>query len=168
MSQPRARRTIGIAPVRKSVRVNASAERAFDVFTHGFDRWWPRSHHIGDVPVKEFVLEPFTGGRWYERREDGSECQWGEVLRCEPPSCLVLAWQLNPKFTYDPELVTTVEVRFVPESADVTRIELEHRDIDRMGDEAQPVRDKFDSPEGWGAIIEAFARQVSREIDNAA
>jgi uncharacterized protein YndB with AHSA1/START domain len=168
MNQPGASRTIAIAPVRKSVRLNASAERAFDVFTSGFDRWWPRSHHIGQVPVKEFVLEPFTGGRWYERREDGSECQWGKVLGWEPPSRLVLAWQLNPKFAYDPELVTTVEVRFVAESADVTRVELEHRDLERVGDEAQPLRDKFDSPGGWGAIIESFAKQVSKEMDDAA
>lgn len=168
MSQPQASRRIGTAPVRKSVRVNASAERAFDVFANGFDRWWPRSYHIGQIPVKEFVLEPFTGGRWYERREDGSECQWGKVLGWEPPSRLVLAWQLDPKFAYDPMLVTTVEVRFVAESADVTRVELEHRDIERMGDEAQPLRDKFDSPEGWGAVVEAFAGHMQKETNHAA
>lgn len=159
---------IRVAPVRKSVRVNASAARAFDTFTSGFDRWWPRGHHIGDVPVKEFVLEPREGGRWYERREDGSECQWGKVLAWEPPARLVLAWQLNAKFAYDPELLTTVEVRFIAESTEVTRVELEHRDLGRMGEEAGPLREKFDSPDGWGAIIAAYARQVSKEIDHAA
>lgn len=168
MNQPKATRTIGIAPVSKSVRVSASAERAFHIFTRRFDRWWPRSHHIGEVPVKEFVLEPFVGGRWYERREDGSECQWGKVLGWEPPARLVLAWQLNPKFAYDPELVTTVEVRFVAESAEVTRVELEHRDLERMGDEARPLRDKLDSPSGWGAIIEAYAKQLPKETDHVA
>jgi hypothetical protein len=90
------------------------------------------------------------------------------VLGWEPPARLVLAWQLNPKFAYDPELVTTVEVRFVAESAEVTRVELEHRDLERMGDEARPLRDKLDSPSGWGAIIEAYAKQLPKETDHVA
>lgn len=168
MNPPQASRRIGIAPVQKSVRVNASTERAFAAFTQSFDRWWPRTKHIGAAAVQEFVLEPFVGGRWYERRVDGSECQWGEVLAWEPPSRLVLAWRLTAKFVHDPALLTTVEVRFVSEGADATRVELEHRDLERLGDEAAAMREKYDSPDGWGAIVEAFALHMREETDHAA
>lgn len=168
MNQPKAARTIRAAPVHKSVRVNASVERAFDFFTSRFDRWWPRSHHIGNTPPKELVLEPFAGGRWYERSEDGTECDWGKVLAWEPPSRLVLAWQIDARFVYDSQLVTTVEVRFAAVTAEVTRVDLEHRDLDRLADQAQALRDIVDSPQGWGLIIEAYAKEITGEADHAA
>ncbi len=168
MSRARAARTITPAPVRKSVCVNASVERAFEFFTGAYDRWWPRSRHIGQVPVEEFVLEPFEGGRWYERRVDGSECQWGKVLAWEPPSRLVLAWQLDAQFAYDPGLVTTLELRFVAETANVTRVELEHRDLERLGSEAQRARTKFESPDGWSGVLASFAGHAQKEMDHVA
>ena len=84
-----------LEPVRKEIVVEAAAERAFRVFTDKFDRWWPRDHHIGKAELKEAVLEPRAGGRWYEIGVDGSQCDWGKVLAYEPPRRLLLAWQLN-------------------------------------------------------------------------
>jgi uncharacterized protein YndB with AHSA1/START domain len=144
------------APVRKSIRVNASPERAFDVFTAGMGRWWPATHHIGASPLKDAVIEPREGGRWFERCEDGSECDWGRVLAWEPPSRVVLAWQLNAQWQFDPNLVTELEIRFVPDG-EATRVELEHRNLERFGDMAEQTRAALDSPGGWGGILEGFA-----------
>jgi uncharacterized protein YndB with AHSA1/START domain len=154
-------RVINVAPVRKSLRVNADAARAFDVFTAGFARWWPRSHHISSVPMKDAIIEPRVGGRWYERGEDGSECEWGKVLVWEPPSRLVLGWQINNNFKYDPAIMSEVEVRFTTESAGVTLIELEHRNIDRLGTDAEDFRKKVDSPNGWTLIMQTYAAAVA-------
>ena len=149
-----------IAAVHKSITVDAPRERAFDVFTSGFDRWWFRQHHIGAAEMAEAVLECREGGRWFERGVDGSECEWGRVLAFEPPERLVLAWQINSEWQYDPALVTEVEVRFVAESPDRTRVELEHRHLDRMGDAAASVRAALDSEGGWTGLLEVYAKEV--------
>src|ERR1700756_2794480 len=62
-------RTVTIAPVRKSIRVNANQAHAFEVFTSGLGRWWPRTHTIGKPPMQTAVLEPRLGGHWYELSE---------------------------------------------------------------------------------------------------
>ena len=92
--------------VRKSVTVETPLDKAFRVFTEGIDRWWIRQHHIGAAELEEVVLEGRPGGRWYERGVDGSECQWGHVLQWDPPHRLVLAWQIDGNWKYDPDLVT--------------------------------------------------------------
>jgi uncharacterized protein YndB with AHSA1/START domain len=145
------------APVRRTLTVKAGAERAFEVFTAGFGRWWPVSHSIGDTPFKTVVLEPDVGGRWYEVGQDGAECDWGKVLVWEPPSRLVLAWQIDADFRYDPTLVTEVEVRFTPEGPKATRVDFEHRLLERLGDRAAALREAIDSPGGWGALLALFA-----------
>lgn len=154
-------RTINVAPVRKSVRVNADAARAFEVFTAGLSRWWPRTHHIGGAPLQAAILEPRVGGRWYERGEDGSECEWGRVLVWEPPARVVLAWQIDTQFKYDPACVSEVEIRFVAESAQVTRVELEHRNIERLGAGAGEFRTRVDAPNGWSGILAQYAAHVA-------
>ena len=159
MNRP-APRTLTVAPVRKSVRVNAGAARAFEVFTQGFGRWWPSTHHIATVPMKDALIEPRVGGRWYERGEDGSECEWGSVLAWEPPTRVVLAWQLNADFKFDATTVSEVEIRFIAESASVTVVELEHRHIERLGVNAEEFRGKVDSPNGWGGILQLYAGAV--------
>jgi uncharacterized protein YndB with AHSA1/START domain len=147
-----------VAPVRKSVRVEAGAARAFEVFTAGLSRWWPHSHHIGTAPMKEGVIEPRLGGRWYERGEDGSECEWGKVLVWEPPTRLVLAWNIDPQFKYDPSRFSEVEVLFIAESPTATRVELEHRKLERFGVEAgEQMRTSVDAPNGWTAIMALYA-----------
>jgi uncharacterized protein YndB with AHSA1/START domain len=153
--------TIKPAPVRRTLTVRAPQARAFEVFTAGFGRWWPVGHSIGKSPQKAAILEPRVGGRWYEIGEDGSECQWGEVLVFEPPSRLVLAWQINAEWRFDPDLVTEVEVRFAAEGPNATRVELEHRHLERLGEAAERARAAFDSPGGWGGILERFAQAAA-------
>jgi uncharacterized protein YndB with AHSA1/START domain len=149
--------------IRKSIVVEVDQERAFRVFTEGIDSWWPRTHHIGTSALAEFVLEPKEGGRWYGRGEDGSEGDAGRVLRWDPPSSLVLAWQITADWTYDSDLVTEVEVRFISEGARRTRVELEHRNLDRFGTKAAEMRTTFESPGGWVGLLESFARTAEQE-----
>jgi len=143
------------APVRKSIRVKAAPARAFEVFTAGMGRWWPGTHSINGSPMKDAIIEPREGGRWYERGEDGSECEWGRVLAWEPPGRLVLAWQIDAQWRYDANLVTEVEVKFLPDG-DGTRVELEHRHIERFGDQSEAARAALDSPGGWGGLLEMY------------
>ena len=154
-------RTINVAPVRKSVRVAAPRERAFEVFTAGIGRWWPKSHHIGTADLDTLVIEPRAGGRWYERGVDGSECDVGKVLVWEPPARLVLCWQLTPEWKYDPDLITEVEVQFIADGANATRVELEHRNLERMGPRADAMRQQIDSPNGWSGLLELFAQSAA-------
>ncbi len=147
--------------VRRSVTVDAPIDKAFSVFTEGFDSWWPRSHKIGGADLERAVLEEREGGRWYEIDVDGSECQWGKVLRWEPPTRFVLAWQIDGDWHFDPELLTEVEVCFVAEGPQRTRVELEHRDLERFGDAQQQIRTAFESPGGWQALLGAFAQAVA-------
>ena len=141
--------------VRQSIVVEASQDKAFAAFTSGHDTWWPREFHIGGAEMEEAVLERRAGGRWYERGVDGSECEWGKVLVWEPPARLVLAWQITGEWAYDRDLLTEVEVRFVAEGPDRTRVELEHRGLDAYGDATERMRDQFDS--GWPGILAGFA-----------
>ena len=150
--------TITPAPVRKTLTVRASAEKAFRAFTDGFDRWWPRSHHIGKSEMARGVIEPKAGGRWYEIGEDGSECDWGDVLAWEPPARLLLAWRLNAQWEYDPDLLTEVEIRFVALSESETRVDFEHRGFERMGAGGEAARAGVDAPNGWGGILAEFQR----------
>lgn len=149
-------RTITVAPVRKTIRVKASPSRAFEVFTQGMSRWWPLTHTILKVEPKDHILEPRVGGRWYQQGVDGSECDTGKVLVWEPPLKLVLAWQITPQWQYDPDLITEVEVRFSDEGDGMTRVDLEHRNLDRVGENAEAIRAAVDAPGGWSAILESF------------
>ena len=125
--------------MRKSITVKAPRERAFEVFTAQMGRWWHPDHHILKSPLKAAVVENRAGGRWYEVGEDGSECEWGSVLVWEPPARMVFTWQLTGEWKYDPDFVTEVEVRFIPEGSD-TRVELEHRHLESYGEKAEAVR----------------------------
>ena len=144
------------SPVRTSIFVNASPDHAFDVFTNGIGRWWPKSHKIGPSELDRPIIEPHAGGRWYELDVDGSECEIGKVAIFDPPARLVLIWQLTSEFTYDPELITEVEVTFTPEG-DGTRVDLEHRDLERMGDKADAMRETVSGPGGWPGLLQLFA-----------
>jgi uncharacterized protein YndB with AHSA1/START domain len=147
---------IAPAAIRKQVRVKAPPTRAFEIFTAGMSRWWLKTHTINTTksPLKDIVLEPREGGRWFERGEDGSECQWGKVLAWEPPTRLLLAWQITAQWQFDPNLVTEVEIRFAPDGGG-TRVELEHRLLERLGDAAEAMRQSFER--GWGSLLEEFA-----------
>jgi uncharacterized protein YndB with AHSA1/START domain len=147
--------------VHKSLVVAASPERAFEVFTKELSAWWPlASHHIGKVDPKEAVMEPFVGGRWFERGVDGSECVWGRVLAWEPPRRLVLTWDIDADWQADASIATQVEVRFIAEGG-MTRVELEHRLLDRYGARAAEMRGILDSEGGWTGLLAAFGNRCT-------
>ena len=147
------------APVRKSIFVQASQAHAFDVFTRDIGQWWPKSHKIGTVDVERPIIEPREGGRWYELDVDGTECEIGKVAVWDPPSRLILIWQLTPDFKFDPNLVTEVEVLFTAEG-DGTRVELEHRDLERFGERSEAMRETISGPGGWPMLLGLFAEQA--------
>jgi hypothetical protein len=119
-------------------------------------RWWPRSHSINSTPLADVIVEPRVGGRWYERGADGAECEWGKVLVWDPPGRLILAWQLDANWKYDPALVMEVEISFIALQGGSTRVELEHRNLERYGDKAAAVRDALGSERGWLGILKSF------------
>jgi uncharacterized protein YndB with AHSA1/START domain len=147
--------------VTKTVTVKASRERAFRVFTEQFFSWWPASHHIGKAELADAIIEPRAGGRWYEKGVDGVECDWGSVLAYEPPNRVLLTWHLQGDWSYnpDPAKASEVEVRFI-EEGERTRVELEHRHIERH-DDADKVVKGIDSPDGWQGILVGYAEKFA-------
>jgi uncharacterized protein YndB with AHSA1/START domain len=148
--------------VRRSVTVNATPQRAFDVFTAGFSTWWPlESHHIGATMATEAVIEPRAGGRWFERDADGNECDWGFVTEFEPPHRLLLAWHLTCDYTFDPDPAnaTEVEVTFTPVDGG-TLVELEHRGFEKLGEPGVQLREGVGGDGGWGSLLEMFAKAL--------
>lgn len=152
-------KTITLAPVRKSLTVKAPQAKAFEVFTSGMSRWWPPTHTILKAPFKDSIIEPREGGRWYHVGTDGSTCETGTVRVWDPPRRVVLVWRLNAKWEYESDLDTEVEVRFIPEGA-VTRVELEHRYIERMGEGGPAAHAAVDGPNGWTGILEEYRKLV--------
>jgi hypothetical protein len=150
------------APVRKSITVQASVQRAFEVFTAGLDSWWPRSHHIGAVPMKRAIVEGRVGGRVYNEQTDGSECDWGQITAWEPPRRFVMAWRINAQWKFEPELAQSseVEVRFTPLGDGATRVDLEHRRFDRMAPGWEKMRESIDSEGGWSGLLAMYAAQA--------
>lgn len=147
--------------VRKIIRVNAPQDIAWQVFTERMGAWWPLAvYKIGKVNAVDAIIEPREGGRWYERGEDGSTCDWGSVLAWEPNTRLVLSWDIDANFQYDPKLKTEIEVRFIAEQDGFTRVELEHRRLDRFGDRREEMRNVFDKTGDWGQLLASFAQQA--------
>jgi uncharacterized protein YndB with AHSA1/START domain len=147
---------------RRSITVKAPPQRAFDVFTAGFSSWWPmESHHIGKTMATDVIMEPFNGGRWFERDADGNECNWGFVTEFEPPHRVLLAWHLNPDWGYDPdpEKATEVEVTFTAVE-DGTLVELEHRGFEKHGETGVKMRDAVSAPGGWTDLLEMYSKAV--------
>jgi uncharacterized protein YndB with AHSA1/START domain len=148
--------------VRTSITVQAPIERAFKVFTEGIGTWWPESHHLIEAELAEMVFDPFVGGNVYDRGVDGTECRWARVLAYEPPSRVVISWDINPSWQIETDHAKTseVEVRFSAEGADRTHVELEHRNLDRHGDGWEQMRDAVGSPGGWS--LDHFAEVAAR------
>ncbi len=144
--------------VTKTITVEAPLDIAWRVFTEKMGTWWPLAHYkIGKVDAVDAVIEPRVGGRWYERGNDGSTCEWGSVLAWEPPSRLVLSWDIDANWQYDPALKTEIEIRFVAQSSSATRVELEHRRLDRYGARRDEMRRIFDTEGDWGRLLGMFA-----------
>jgi uncharacterized protein YndB with AHSA1/START domain len=153
-----------IPAIQATISVGVPIERAFRVFTARFDTWWPREYHIGSAEMAEAILEPREGGRWYERGADGSECQWGRVLAWEPPHRLVVTWQINGEWQYDPDPdhASEVEVRFSADGPDRTTVELEHRLLERIVG-GQALRDGIEQGGSWRALLARFAEAATAE-----
>jgi uncharacterized protein YndB with AHSA1/START domain len=145
--------------VKKSLFVAAPPERCFEVFTREIASWWPfASHHIGKVDAATVLMEPFVGGRWFEKGVDGSECDWGHVQAWDPPSRLVVSWEINAQWQADPSMSDCeVEVRFTREGTG-TRVDLEHRKLHAFGERAAEMHGVFDGERGgWTTLLSAFA-----------
>ncbi|MGA2397626.1 MAG: SRPBCC family protein [Steroidobacteraceae bacterium] len=156
--------SLQIAPVRKTLVVKATPKKAFEVFTAGIDRWWPKTHGIGEGPVQESIIEPFVGGRWYSRHANGEEAVVGHVLVWEPTHRFVCSWEISADWKSDARaaFASEVEVRFLPEGPNTTRVELEHRNFERMAAPGgEKMRNEVDG--GWAKILEMFAEEISRE-----
>jgi uncharacterized protein YndB with AHSA1/START domain len=152
-----------ILPLEGKITVSVPVERAFSVFTESFNTWWPPQHHIGQADMAEAVLEPYEGGRWYERGVDGSECDWGRVLAWEPPHRLVVTWQINGHWQYDPDPghASEIEIRFTADGPGQTAVELEHRHLDRLVDGQALRRGISEGGGGWTAVLELFAKATT-------
>jgi uncharacterized protein YndB with AHSA1/START domain len=150
------------APIRKVMRVRASRERAFEVFAAKMGSWWLKDHsvvkQVANTEQADVLIEPREGGRWYEVGANGSEYQWGRVIAWDPPARLVLAWQLNGAFDYDPGFETIVEVIFI-EDGPFTEVRFEHRDLERFGEGAASVRESMDG--GWSEILAGYERAIT-------
>jgi uncharacterized protein YndB with AHSA1/START domain len=145
--------------VRSEIVVNAPVERAFTVFTADFGRIKPREHNLLAVDIADTVLEAREGGRIYDRGVDGSECVWARVLAFEPPHRLVFSWDIGPTWQVetDPGRSSEVEVRFVAETPERTRVELEHRHLERHGQGWEGVRDGVGADQGWPLYLQRYA-----------
>jgi uncharacterized protein YndB with AHSA1/START domain len=146
--------------VRHHVVVNAPLERAFAVFTQRFGDFKPREHNLLAVPIADTVFEPRVGGHIYDRGVDGSVCRWARVLVYQPPTRLVFSWDIGPTWQVESDQSRTseVEVRFTAESAQRTRVDLEHRHLDRHGPGWQSVAEGIDGDAGWPLYLERYAQ----------
>src|SRR5262249_1286854 len=164
MNKPTTREGDQANSVRKVVDVKAPPEIAWRVFTEMIGTWWPlASYKIGKAKAVDAVIEPRVGGRWYERGDDGSTCDWGSVLAWGPPARLVLSWDINADWQYDQNLKTEVEVRFSADGKGGTRVELEHRKLDRYGARRDEMRRIFDTEGDWGRLLALFAQVAEAE-----
>src|SRR5690606_38299977 len=152
------------ASVRMQIVVAAPIEKAFRVFVEEFDRIKPREHNLLGVEIAETVFEPRVGGNIYDRGVDGSECRWARVLAFEPPHRIVITWDLNPQWQIetDPDKASEVEIRFISETPERTRLELEHRHLERHGAGWESTRDGVASPGGWPLYLQRYVDVLNR------
>ena len=145
--------------VRHEIVVEAPAERAFSVFTDEFGAFKPREHNMLSVDIAETIFEPRVGGNIYDRGTDGSECRWARILVYEPPNRVVFSWDISPQWQVetDPAKTSEVEVQFIAETPDRTRVVLEHRNLDRHLEGWEGVREGVDSEGGWPLYLQRYA-----------
>jgi len=145
--------------IKKELLIKASQETAFRVFTERMGDWWPKSHHIGKTPPTGTILEQKAGGRWYSMHEDGTECNIGKILLWDPYGRVLIGWQVNGNFQYDPDLISEVEVLFHAEEPGLTRVTMEHRDLEKL---AGGVKIIEDMDKGWEYILNLY-KQIADE-----
>jgi uncharacterized protein YndB with AHSA1/START domain len=151
--------------IRHEIVVQAPIARAFSVFTEDFGSFKPREHNMLGVDIAETVFEPRQGGRVYDRGIDGSECHWARVLAYEPPDRVVISWDIDPRWQIETDLEKTseVEVRFIEVAPERTRVELEHRSLDRHGDGWEGIREGVDGEDGWPLYLQRYAAVIAEE-----
>jgi uncharacterized protein YndB with AHSA1/START domain len=149
--------------VQADIVVGAPIERAFTVFTEGIGSWFPPEYNLLAVDIAERVFEPRAGGHVYDRGIDGTECRWARVLAYEPPDRVVISWDISPQWQIetDPEKTSEVEVRFTSEGPERTRVELEHRNLERHGDGWEGIRESVHGPTGWPVCLQRFAERLA-------
>jgi len=150
--------------VRRQILVNAPISEAFKVFTERFGDFKPREHNLLKAAIAETVFEPRVGGNIYDRAVDGSECRWARILAFEPPNRVVFSWDISPQWQIETnaDLTSEVEVRFFVETPERTRVELEHRNLDRHGYGWESVRDGVDNEAGWELYLQRYAALFER------
>ncbi|ADU47121.1 SRPBCC family protein [Intrasporangium calvum] len=148
------------AMVRRDIVVPASVEQAFAVFTERFGEIKPPEHNLLGAPIEQTVLEPRVGGHIYDRAIDGTECRWARILVFEPPRRLVFSWDIGPTWQLesDPENASEVEVRFIAETPERTRVELEHRNLDRHGPGWPSLAEGIGDDQGWPLYLARYGR----------
>jgi uncharacterized protein YndB with AHSA1/START domain len=151
--------------VRQSIAVQAPIDQAFSVFTESIGSWFPAEYNLLDTPIAERVFEPRVGGNIYDRGTDGNECRWSRVLAYEPPDRVVFSWDISTQWQVetDPERTSEVEVRFIAEGPDRTRVELEHRHLERHGDGWEQLRASIAGEGGWPGCLQRFAERIVSE-----
>jgi uncharacterized protein YndB with AHSA1/START domain len=152
---------IAIAPVRKTIRVNAPIEHAFEVFTNGLTRWWPHDHGVGKKPIMKVLMQPRLGGHWLEIAEDGTQTSVATIALWEPPRRFVMIWQVNAQWKPDLAMKSEVDVRFSADGPEATNVELVHHKFETMGAEAGASMRK-DVDGGWPGLLERFAQEAAR------
>lgn len=150
-----------IPPITGTTTVAVPLIRAFDVFTGSINAWWPHQYHIGQADIADVVLEPRVGGRWFERGVDGSECDWGRVLAWEPPHRVLITWQINGlwQFDPDPDHASEIEARFRADGPDQTIVEVQHRHFERLV-AGQSVHDAINGGGGWELLLAGYAQTM--------
>ncbi|MDB5533839.1 MAG: ATPase [Hyphomicrobiales bacterium] len=151
-----------IAPIVRTVEVKAPPEKAFSLFAGRMGDWWPKGRGIGKGPCVTVVVEPHAEGRWFEVDADGNETQWGKVLAWEPPSRLLLAWQLSCDWGYDPNFLTEVELTFAPAARGGTLVTLEHRNLERFGPDAAGHAERLGG--GWPSRLADYVKFADSQI----
>ena len=150
-----------IAPIVHKIQVKAAPARAFTLFTEHFSDWWPKDKTIGTNPFVAVVVEPQPGGRWFERDAEGNETNWGKVLAWEPPGRLLLGWQINTQWQYDPDFLTELELTFVPAETGGSLVTLEHRNLERFGADAARMAETLGG--GWPTFLDIFVGYADAE-----
>ena len=150
---------VAIAPVRKTIRVNAPVAHAFEVFTSGLTRWWPHNHGVGKKPIQKVMMEPKLGGRWLEIAEDGTQTVVATITHWKPPHRVVMVWQVNAQWKPDAAMKSEVDVLFSSDGEDATRVDLLHHKFETMGaEEGASMRKDVDG--GWPGLLERFVAEA--------
>lgn len=153
-----------IAPIHRTIAVAVPPDRAFELFSTRMHDWWPIGHSISDEPRASIEMEPYPGGWWGQIGERGTRVQWGKVLSWDPPGRLLLAWQIDAQWQYDPDLETELELNFTPVGMN-TLVTLEHRNLERFGESAEKMAEQLRN--GWPGVVQAFADLAEGRVECA-